>query len=110
MADNSSGDAMNFDALLDHSFTILSYDSLIGDFDSIWFNLVLGSFSNDYDPAHSAWFLSLDESNNNPGAQLRVRSELCSATAIVVALHLWLGGLLLRRNNHRLHLLTANSR
>ncbi len=54
MADNSSGDAMNFDALLDHSFTILSYDSLIGDFDSIWFNLVLGSFSNDYDPAHSA--------------------------------------------------------
>ncbi|MES9880867.1 MAG: hypothetical protein ABW185_08305, partial [Sedimenticola sp.] len=100
MADNSSGDAMNFDDLLDHSFTILSYDSLIGDFDSIWFNLVLGSFSNDYDPAHSAWFLSLDESNNN--LVLNYEYEV-NSVPLPPSLWLFISGLavlLLRRNNH----------
>ncbi|MES9906566.1 MAG: PEP-CTERM sorting domain-containing protein, partial [Sedimenticola sp.] len=88
MADNSAGDALNFDNQQDYSLDILSYDSLIGSFDDVLFVLLLGEFSNAYDMSSSQWYLSLDELNNN----LVLNYDYTDPSAVPLPASLWLFG------------------
>ncbi|MES9856860.1 MAG: hypothetical protein ABW166_09695 [Sedimenticola sp.] len=86
MADNSSGNVLNFYETQSYVLDILSFDNLVGSFDAALFNLDLSGFSNSFS---KEWVLGLDNAGNN----LMLSYGQSAAVPLPSALWLFITGL-----------------